>query len=241
MSIIFKDIGEQRSYIWKYLNKIYPNFKTGGFYYRQYLKDNISHKVVLDAGCGRGGMISEFESLPKLIIGIDKDSFLINDNKVVNKKIIADLENIPLENCSVDIITAEFVLEHLKNPEGVLAELSRVLKPNGLLIFITPNILNPVIFISKILPYSFHKFLRQRLLKKKETHKTFYYANRYGQLLKLAEMAKLRYCEISRVGNPEYMAFCKPLVLPSIIFEKMIDNRFLDFFKMYLVGYFIKL
>lgn len=241
MNIIFKNTDEQRSCIWKYLNKIYPNFKTGGFYYRQYLKNNIGCKIILDAGCGRGGMISEFKSLAKLIIGVDKDSLSIKDNTVINKGIIADLEDIPLDNNSVDVITAEFILEHLKNPEPVFAEFSRILKPDGVLIFITPNILNPVISISRILPYSFHKFLREKLLKRKESYRTFYYANRYDKLLKIAEIADFRCCEIRRVGNPEYIAFCKPLVLPSIIFERIIDNRFLEFFKMYLVGYFIKL
>ncbi len=242
MSIFFNNNKEQKEYIKGKLIKVCPEFKTGGYFFRQYLKNYInSNSIILDAGCGSDGIISEFQFMPKLIIGVDINKKLLDKNKIVNKKIVSDLEHIPLGNNSVDIVISEFVLEHLRNPSAVFKEIYRVLKPKGVFIFITPNIINPIMTLSKILPHLFHTLLRIKLLKKEEeTHPTYYRANTYLRLLKLGEETGFHNYEITRAGNPEYFGFCKPLVPMSIFFEKLIDNNFLNTFKMYLVGCFIK-
>ena len=242
MSIFFNSNKEQKDYIGEKLNKMYPKFKTGGYFFRKYLKNYVNNNsIILDAGCGNNGIISEFKSISRLIIGIDINEKLLSENKIVNKKIIADLEDIPLDSNSVDIVISEFVLEHLRNPSLAFKEMLRVLKPKGVFIFITPNSLNPIMTLSKILPHTFHSLLRITLLKKEEeTHPTYYRANTYQKLLKLGKAAGFYNCEIARAGNPEYLGFCKPLVPISIFFEKLIDNNFLNIFKMYLVGCFIK-
>ena len=39
-----------------------------------------------------------------------------------------------------DIVIAKHVVEHLKQPEQAIAEMSRILKPGGLLVLATPNL-----------------------------------------------------------------------------------------------------
>lgn len=242
MSIFFNSNNEQKNYIKEELEKAYPHFKTGGDFFRKYLKNYINNEsIILDAGCGDNGMISEFKSLPKSIIGIDINENLLSKNNIVNKKIISSLEHIPLESNSIDIVISEFVLEHLQNPILAFKEIFRVLKPKGTFIFITPNVINPVMTLSNILPYEWHKLLRKILLKKQEEpHPTYYKANTYRKLIKLCKNSGFNEFQILRAGNPEYLGFCKPLVLPAILFEKLIDNNFLNIFKMYLIGCFIK-
>ncbi|MBU2081797.1 class I SAM-dependent methyltransferase [Patescibacteria group bacterium] len=242
MSIFFSNNKEQKDYIWEKLNKKHPEFKTGGYFFRKYLKIYINNNsIIIDAGCGDNGILSEFKSIPKLIIGVDVNKKLLDKNQIVNKKIIANLEHIPLDSNSVDIVISEFVLEHLRSPSFVLKEIFRVLKPGGVFIFITPNIINPIMALCKILPHTIHVSLRKTLLKKEEeTHFTYYKANTYRKLLKLGALVGFQNCEILRAGNPEYFGFCKPLVSISIFFEKLIDNNFLNILKMYLVGCFKK-
>lgn len=43
-----------------------------------------------------------------------------------------------------DIVIAKHVVEHLKHPDQAIAEMSRVLKPGGLLILVTPNLSSPM-------------------------------------------------------------------------------------------------
>lgn len=242
MSIFFSSNKEQKDYIREELKKRYPNFKTGGHIFKKYLKKYINDSsIILDAGCGDNGMVLEFMTVPKLIVGIDIDKKSLDKNQIINKKIVADLKDIPLNSNSVDIVLSEFVIEHIDNPDLVFKEISRVLKPGGVFVFITPNIINPIIALSKILPHNIHSFLRTALLKKEEeAYRTYYRANTYNKLLKLRKASGFHDYEILRVGNPEYAGFCKPLVSVSIFFEKLIDNDFFNIFKMYLIGRFIK-
>lgn len=241
MSVLFKNHYEQRELVDRNLTRFFPRFKTGGFYFREYLKNYAPKAVILDAGCGRGGQIGEFKNVAKEIIGLDIDERELNQNSVVDKKIKADLTAVPLPKASVDIVSAEFVLEHLRSPAQSFSEIYRVLKPDGVFIFLTPNVLNPVMFFSKITPVFLHRFFKRELLKKEEIiHKTYYRANTYRRLFNLGRTAGFSKLEIQRAGNPDYFAFLKPLVLPAILFEKALDNQFLEVYKMYLIGCFKK-
>ena len=53
-----------------------------------------------------------------------------------NVHIVADIVNLPFKDNSVDVIINEAVLEHDKNPQALVKEMYRVLKPGGL-IYIT--------------------------------------------------------------------------------------------------------
>ncbi len=242
MSIFFCSNQEQRDYIWKKIRATYPEFRTGGDFYRDFLKRHLhADAVVLDAGCGDGGILAEFATVPKKIIGVDQNKELLEKNSVVHEKFVANLENLPFENNSIDVIVSQFVLEHVENPEKVFKELFRVLKPGGVFIFLTPNMLNPVMALSKILPHFVHHFLRTTILKKQEeTHPTYYKVNTHKKLVSLGHAAGFERHKIVRAGNPEYLGFCKPLVPLAIFYEKITDHAPLRFLKMYLTGYFVK-
>jgi len=239
--IFYQNKEERINHLRKTLNKHYPDFKSAGYYFRNYLKNNLNRtKIVLDAGCGEKGLISEFKPYIKKIIGVDINKKSLENNLIVDQKILSDLSSIPIKDQSIDVITAEFILEHLKDPNKVFQEFSRILKPNGSLIFVTPNILNPIMIISKILPLGFHKVFRKKLLKKEgDSHYTYYSANTYRKLKKIGIKNNFE-IEIKRSGSPEYIGFCKPLMLPAVVIEKVISNKPLHPLKIYLVGHFSK-
>lgn len=220
------------------VKKYYPSFKPWQYYYLKLLKQYTKNKIVLDAGCGKGDIMAEFKNQTKQIIGLDDDATLLKNNNIVDKKIVASLDKIPLVNNIIDAAVATFVIEHVKNPNDMFKEILRILKPGGKFIFITTNVYNPVMFFSMLLPYNIHKFLREKLLHKisEGTHETYYYANTYPKLNQLAKEAGFKSYKITRVGNPEYLSFSKVTVLPAVYFEKVIDNKYLAFFKMYLMG-----
>lgn len=49
---------------------------------------------------------------------------------------------LPYREASFDLVTATEVIEHMENPRCFLREISRVLKPGGLCVLSTPNVLN---------------------------------------------------------------------------------------------------
>ena len=94
------------------------------------------------------------KSAKKAIENISSDKLIINlgsgikkiDDRVLNidfypfnnVDIVSDISCLPFGNNSVDAVINEFVLEHVKNPEEIVKETYRILKPNGLFYLSAP-------------------------------------------------------------------------------------------------------
>lgn len=92
--------------------------------------------TVLDIGCGYmpyKEIVLTPPSLAKKYIGLDR-----KDNGYEKPDLEWDGRTIPLEDRSVDCALATEVLEHCPNPEIVLCEAFRVLRPGGLLFLTVP-------------------------------------------------------------------------------------------------------
>jgi len=99
----------------------------------------------VDIGCGDG--------FNTLIIGqklqcqevhgvdIDEDRILSASKRgIITIKADINRERLPLAENSADIVTALEVIEHLVNPDNMLQEIYRILKPGGYLVITTPNL-----------------------------------------------------------------------------------------------------
>ncbi len=87
--------------------------------------------VVLDAGSGDGNRYKSFFKFEK---------YLTMDLRPHSgADIIGSIENIPLENDSIDSIISTQVLEHVKNPPKAIKEFYRVLKPGGYCLVTVPQ------------------------------------------------------------------------------------------------------
>jgi len=119
-----------------------------------------AEKVILDIGCGRNPWMlrSRAEGFAKCI-GIDPEVEPLCDGNITLMK--GSAYALPLADNSVDVVTSVNVLEHLEHPRKAFAECKRVLRPNGLLLLITPNKLFPPLFAAQSIPHQ----LRQKLLK----------------------------------------------------------------------------
>jgi len=100
---------------------------------------------VLDYGCGPGGFIiplAELVGKSGKIYALDIHPLAVQAvQKIAAKKQLANVETI-LSDCetglldnSLDVILLYDTFHGLSNPDGVLAELHRVLKPDGTLSF----------------------------------------------------------------------------------------------------------
>lgn len=103
-------------------------------------------KKILDGGCGRGFYVKAISlyKFPKEIHGVDINKIYLakarqscNDKRVRLKEISIYDTKYP-SNFFNFIICSE-VLEHLDDDKKALAELKRMLKPNGSLIITVPN------------------------------------------------------------------------------------------------------
>ena len=136
--------------------------------YREYLStffeisDSFPESVVVDVGCGPVGIISVIKAREK--VGIDP---LIDEYKKIFdmepdvRYINAKGEDIPLQDGYADFVFCVNTLNHVQNPEKVLSEIARILKPGGKLYFDVHN--NP---ISVGHPHAFTQESVQVLLKR---------------------------------------------------------------------------
>ena len=107
----------------------------------------IASAKVLDAGCGDGINMSVIENLLKQR-GISVDLTGTDYNRLRLKRVMeagsypvleADLRSLPFPPQFFDVILCSHVLEHIHEDTQALAELSRVVRPKGLVIIAVPN------------------------------------------------------------------------------------------------------
>lgn len=102
-------------------------------------------KRILDLGCGEGTRLGLLKTNAEKV-GVDINDYAIN--KAVKKYsgvefLKADIEKLPFEKESFDLVYSVFVLEHVRQPEELLKEAVRVLKKGGTLIIGAPNFGSP--------------------------------------------------------------------------------------------------
>jgi len=97
---------------------------------------------VLDLGCGDGDYAKRLKDLGFEVVASDMDLERFKYRNLIKFE-ASDLEKpLPFPESSFDYVIFLEVIEHLYNPHFVIEQISRVLKPSGVLILSTPNILN---------------------------------------------------------------------------------------------------
>jgi SAM-dependent methyltransferase len=90
---------------------------------------------VLDLGCGVG---HSFRLLaPRETVGVDLEPAALAGQE--RETHLADMRELPFADGSFGSVLAVQSLEHVPDPERVLAEARRVLAPGGVAVFVTPN------------------------------------------------------------------------------------------------------
>jgi SAM-dependent methyltransferase len=90
---------------------------------------------VLDLGCGVG---HSYELLaPRTTVGVDIDPDVLAGQERETR--VADMRELPFANGSFASVIAVQSLEHVPDPHRALAEVQRVLVPDGVAVFVTPN------------------------------------------------------------------------------------------------------
>ena len=101
----------------------------------------IADKKVLDVGAGTGRLSVALASRGAKVTALDLSPKMLEKIKRKNPKIhtiIGDVESLPFENDAFDIVTAAFLVVHLKDPTRFFDEVYRVLKDGG--VFVVTNI-----------------------------------------------------------------------------------------------------
>jgi SAM-dependent methyltransferase len=90
---------------------------------------------VLDLGCGVGH--SYHLLAPRETVGVDLDPRVLAGQQ--RETVVADMRALPFADGTFSSVLSVQSLEHVPDPERVLAEVVRVLEPDGVTVFVTPN------------------------------------------------------------------------------------------------------
>jgi SAM-dependent methyltransferase len=90
---------------------------------------------LLDLGCGVGHSYSALA--PRETVGVDIDSDALAGQQ--RETVVADMRELPFADGSFASVLSVHSIEHVPDPQRVLAEVARVLEPGGSAVFVTPN------------------------------------------------------------------------------------------------------
>jgi SAM-dependent methyltransferase len=203
--------------------------------YGRFLDSHIARGIRwLDVGCGRQ-LIPEwafpFEEQQRwaantTLIGVDADPAIL-EHPLLKARAFALGGNLPFASESFDMVTANMVVEHLREPGSFLVDIKRVLRPGGRFLFHTPNYLHYLIFAASLTP----EWLKSRIvwiLERREESDRFaayYRLNTQRAIRRAAREAGLEVESLRAVGSagafgrlgPIGWLECIPLKLVSVI------------------------
>lgn len=109
-------------------------------------RDLVEGRVVLDIACGEGYGSALLANWAAHVFGVDIDAVAVAHARARyggwNRNLsfqTGDCVSIPLPDAAVDVVVSFETIEHHDRHEEMIAEIKRVLRPNGLLVISSPN------------------------------------------------------------------------------------------------------
>jgi SAM-dependent methyltransferase len=128
--------------------------------------------VALDVGCGRGTQAEDPVEIRrdlrilrghcKRVIGIDVDPEAATNTFIDEFRLFEPGGAWPVDSASVDLALADFVLEHVGDPDQFFSEAARVLKPGAYLCIRTINVHSYLGVASRLVPDRLHRSVLRR-------------------------------------------------------------------------------
>jgi ubiquinone/menaquinone biosynthesis C-methylase UbiE len=130
--------------------RMVPEFHEGTLVYAEHLtrylaaRQLVQDKVVLDIASGSGYGTRLLAETARFVHGVDINQTAVNYSRrhygAANVSYqVGDGVSIPLEDGSVDVVVTFETIEHIADYRQFMAEVKRVLRPDGLAVVSTPN------------------------------------------------------------------------------------------------------
>ena len=206
--------------------RLHPEMKLGGYsaydgtieFYGRVKGLVKSQMCVLDFGAGRGAWYEEEDSPIRRdvrllkghvseVIGCDLDAAVL-DNKAVDRSVLLRPdEPWPFDASSIDLIIADYVLEHLADPGAFASEITRILKPGGWLCARTPTRYNYVSVLARVVRNVDHARVLRRVQpgrKDVDVFPTLFRLNTHSAVRKAFRPEQFEDCSYLYSFEPQY-------------------------------------
>ena len=103
--------------------------------------DSARDGRIADLGCGTGYGTAELSNAGLSVFGLDRVAPSRSARRSAASFLRADLAGVPLAPGSIELVVSFQVIEHLADPTPYLQAIAALLRPDGLALITTPNIL----------------------------------------------------------------------------------------------------
>lgn len=162
-------------------------------------------EAILEIGCTHGYLFSYLKDYTNKY-GIDISSSAIEHAKEINPDVqftVMNAETLSFPENTFQLVVCIDTIEHVKNPEACIKEVSRVLKQNGTLIIVTPN---PESLSGKKKGLKWFAF-------QDPTHVSIHTAKEWQELLEKNNLIAAKKTTIDLFDFPYFNTICKGLNL----------------------------
>jgi SAM-dependent methyltransferase len=160
--------------------------------------------IALDAGCGRTTRLRFYRDRIERLVGVDADEAAGRENPYLDEFLPANLDApLPFADDTFSLLYANFVVEHLADPEQTFREWRRVLRADGHLVLVTTNRASPFMALAARLPDRVRLAIKLRGAgaAARDVYPTRYEANTPGRLERVARSAGFQDVELVMVGT----------------------------------------
>jgi 2-polyprenyl-3-methyl-5-hydroxy-6-metoxy-1,4-benzoquinol methylase len=108
----------------------------------KYFNGGLRNKRIVELGVGGEGGFLHLLHKDNEVIGFDASESAVELCKQRGIKVVLknlDVDRLPLDDESVDVLFATEVFEHFSSPQMILEQIQRVLSPQGIALISTPN------------------------------------------------------------------------------------------------------
>jgi len=236
-----------RKFLWKNYSwiekRILPKRENPQDVYRAEVEMRLAgHVDWLDLGCGykllpltmanpaqrQLGMIRKC----RFVCGMDSDHDSLKQNELIQNRVLGDILRLPFGDESFDLVTANMVVEHLETPDPLLAEIGRVLKPDGVFIVHTPNARSYKITLARSFPGGLKRLIINFLQNRRENdvYPAYYRMNTIERQREAAGANGFGLLEYRMLQGSAESVMLGPLVIFELLLMKILAcERFCNY------------
>lgn len=226
--------------------RFHPEARFGGFtdidaaiaFYLRVRELLEPDAIALDIGCGRGTQADDpvrvrrdlriLKGHCRRVIGIDVDPAAADNPFVDEYRPIPPGGRWPLDDASVDLAVADFVVEHVEDPDAFFGEAARVIRPGGHLCIRTINKRSYVGLGSRLVPNRLHAAVLGRThggRPEEDVFPTVYRANTVPVLRRALEAHGFDAVVYGLESEPSYLSFSTLTYALGLAHRRLAPNR----------------
>ncbi len=205
-----------------------PDWKTGRAEFFEMILLHASGGTCLEIGPGPENTTSRWlASVFSRVDGLDIDPEALK-NRHLSAVYLYDGQTFPLSSASYDVAVADYVLEHVAQPQRFLGEVARVLKPGGRFLFRTPHLWHYVSLAARVTPHwaqsRLSAWLRRMPPGSHPSYPTYHRLNTRRTIARLARQAGLEVLELRLIEKePSYGRASPLLFYPLLAYERLVN------------------